>query len=341
MAILMGGSGSTGSSMLRRVFNRHPAVFSAAELNFFNKEQIFENWNLAKHRLLSSRFFRLTTKGWFAYRGTYLLHEDYGWNRAELKELISSSSTLRQFVDAFFARPLAKHSATIWLEKTPSNAYSFTRFLEYFDDGLVIHTARNPLDSVASLVKRGFAPIYASGLWVYNTATAMNAESSDRYFLVRYEDLVTNPEKQVDTLLKTLGLDFEPTMLDGEGNPEGKYTGSKTWLNRPDGKISTSSMGRFNKLDKEKQEEIITALTLFGIADRHVRARGLQYRCCEDICKKLGYQFTPEIYPRYIAKIRSDMRKDYIYRSLRLFATGWRNFPGKIRKSDDLSVSTT
>jgi len=40
-SVLIGGSGSTGSSLLRTVFNRHAAVFSREELNFFNKEQYF------------------------------------------------------------------------------------------------------------------------------------------------------------------------------------------------------------------------------------------------------------------------------------------------------------
>ena len=80
MAVLIGGSGSTGSSLLRTILNRHPLIFSGSELNFFNKKQLYYNWNKYKTRVLTkNNFYCLYTTGWFPYKSTALLAEDYYW----------------------------------------------------------------------------------------------------------------------------------------------------------------------------------------------------------------------------------------------------------------------
>jgi len=326
----MGGPGSTGSSMLRIVLNRHPEIFSGAELNFFNKEQVFEDWQRVKHRLLPRRFQfpRLTTKGWTSYAGTLLLDEDYGWSRPELERLISDSASLETFVEKFFARPLKQHGAAFWIEKTPSNAYSFRHFLDRFDDARVIHTARDPLDTVASLVRRGLPPILAAGVWVYNSATAMRVEDSGRYLLVRYEDFVSAPEACLEKLMDFLERPFHPSLLRGGGAEQG--AGLQSWENDPAGKISTSSIGGFQRLDANTQEQIVTALSVFSISDRHVRSRGLCYRNCQEICEKLDYDFRPKVYPGHRARMRRQMTKNRLYRTLRCQPTGWWNYPARM-----------
>ena len=40
MQVVMGGSGSTGSSLLKNILNRHPDIFSGEETEFFAKKMI-------------------------------------------------------------------------------------------------------------------------------------------------------------------------------------------------------------------------------------------------------------------------------------------------------------
>jgi len=297
MRIIMGGPGSSGSTLLRTVLNRHPAVFSGPELNFFNKEQLFEDWNRFKSKTIGRHFPRLATLGWFCYPGTGLLHPDYGWQAVELKSLLRASSSIGQFVDAYFARPLQAHAAKLWIEKTPSNAYSFKHFLETFADGEVIHTSRNPFDAAASLVRRGYTPAFAAASWIYNSATAMQDEHSERYYLVRYEDLVTSPQKQLADLLRFVGVEFDPNVL------------------LPHQEESSTA------------EKLLAALSLIRVSDRHVQRRGLKYCTCAQLCERLGYEFHPEVHQECLPKIRADLRREWLGRSLRLYPTGWNNFP--------------
>ncbi|MBD3404260.1 hypothetical protein GF420_15330 [candidate division GN15 bacterium] len=331
MKVLMGGPGSTGSSMLRTVLNRHPDVFSGAELNFFNKEQVFTDWPQSKHRLLGFKFPRFTTQGWFPYAGHHLLHEDYGWSREELRRLISDSTSLGEFVERYFARPMASTRAQVWVEKTPSNAYSFRHFLNMFADSKVVHTIRQPHDAVASLVRRGFTPIFATGMWVYNASAAMSVEDSQRYLLIKYEDLVEGPEHETGRLLDFLEVATDLSVLEAPGRDESAGIG--TWGNRPDKTISKSSVGGFYRMPVEVQEEIVTALSLFRIADRHMTEKSLRYQSCAEICRALDYPFEPQPATGFRNKVKADLRREALRRSLRFYATGWRNFPAEIAQS--------
>jgi len=327
MRIIMGGPGSSGSTLLRTVLNRHPAVFSGPELNFFNKEQLFEDWNRFKSKTIGRHFPRLATLGWFCYPGTGLLHPDYGWQAVELKSLLRASSSIGQFVDAYFARPLQAHAAKLWIEKTPSNAYSFKHFLETFADGKVIHTSRNPFDAAASLVRRGYTPAFAAASWIYNSATAMQGEHSERYYLVRYEDLVTSPQKQLADLLRFVGVEFDPNVLLPHQEESSTAEKIASWGLSPGERISSPSLGGFGRLEPSTRRELLAALSLIRVSDRHVQRRGLKYCTCAQLCERLGYEFHPEVHQECLPKIRADLRREWLGRSLRLYPTGWNNFP--------------
>jgi hypothetical protein len=332
MTVLIGGAGSTGSSLLKTILNRHPDVFSGNELNFFNKEQIFENWNHAKKRLLKKIPY-FTTKGWFPYPGTNLLNEDYGWKKDRLLKLISESNDLKIFTEKFFNKPLKKNNAKIWIEKTPSNSYSFNYFLNLFKNKKVIHTTRNPYDTVTSLVNRGITPIYAVGMWIYNTALALRVANSERYFEIKYEEFVSNPKKELENLMDFLDLEFNESILDPSDSGSTKKI--ESWRSDPGKEISKTSIGRFKRIDKELQQEIITALSVFHISETHIKSKNIRQNNCVNICKKLGYRFESKIYSEYHRKIKRDLNKDFLYRSFHFYSTGWSNYPARLRWTND------
>lgn len=330
MAILMGGSGSTGSSMLRTVIDRHSMIFSGGELNFFNKEQFFLNWSKAKLKLLDeTQSRRIKTNGWFPYPGQYLLHDDYLWKEDELEELIQKSDTFDVFSKKYFAKPLKANNKSLWLEKTPSNAYNFTNFLNLFTDGKVIQTTRNPLDTIASLVKRGMSPFFATGLWTYNNATALTAKNDSRYFLVQYESLVENPTVVIKDLFDFIGVPFEEETLsprDVNGKTMEKID---SWSNKRTGSISNKSVGSFYKLPEGKQEEIIIALNRFQISRRHVIRNKLEYTNAHDLCEYFGYEF-PKV-KKNSKRLIVDYSKDILRRTVKLYPTNIFNYPARLK----------
>ena len=292
--------------------------------------QKVENWQRHKSRALPGHFPVIKTKGWFVYPDTCLLHKDYGWKRDDLKRLLNTSPTIEAFTNSFFEPVLQNNSASIWVEKTPSNAYSFQHFLKHFPEGKIVQVVRNPLDVSASLVRRDFPPFFAAGTWIYNTAAAIVPFRDSRYHLVKYEDLVANPEAVVKALIEFLNLDFEPEIL----TPQKDETPSKNekmsgWKFSPQGGIQSQSVGSFDKLSTQKQAEIITCLSAIEISEKHRKVKNLPFVNCRDLCRQLGYEFQPQLKSSKAALYFSYF-SDVVKRTLKGYPTHIFNYPAKI-----------
>lgn len=327
MCVLIGGSGSTGSTLLRKTLNRHPDIFSGGEINFFNKEQLFEDWNKYKNNLLNNK--TLCTKGWFPYCGNLLLLKEYGWKYSDLIILIQKSKSIIEFTQEYFSPLLKKNKSKIWIEKTPSNCYSFELFLNTFKNGKVIHTVRNPLDTTSSLCRRGMNTYFAAGLNVYNTASALVSSNSPRYLLVKYENLVRFPEKTVKEILEFIGLDYCSSMFDQCDQDNKDKIGS--WGSHPGKEISKKNIGKFKSIESKDQRRIITALTLFEISKKHINNKGLEHKNCIEICDQLGYHFQPNVYNEFRREYRKNFIKDLVSRTLNNYPTSLLNYPAKFK----------
>jgi hypothetical protein len=260
------------------------------------------------------------TKGWFPWPGNSLLHKDYRWELQELRTLVQRADTIEAFAESFFQRSLEITRARVWIEKTPSNAYSFRHFLRTFEHAKVIHTTRSPLDAVASLVKRGMNPYFASGVWIYNTAAALSVADDPNYMCVRYEELVQHPGAVVQALTDFLGVQFNQHMLRPSANEDTEHIQNPGWSYKRTEEVGGRSVGRFHSLPREVQEEIITALSLIRVSRAHVIAKNLPHASCSEICTALGYEFEPQVY-RCKWKILRSYVQDVVYRTCKRYPT--------------------
>tara|TARA_B110000027_G_scaffold67583_1_gene72276 strand:- start:8293 stop:9273 length:981 start_codon:yes stop_codon:yes gene_type:complete len=326
MAIIIGGSGSSGSTMLIRKLSTHPDIFCGGETNFFNKEQLFENWNKNKLKIIPLLPF-FSTKGWQIYRRSNLCQDEYGWTKKTVKELLKNSNSINEFTQVYFKRPIDKKNAKIWIEKTPSNAYSFTKFLDQYPDGKVIHIARNPLDSAASMYNKDPRVFYGVATWLYNNAAALAASKSNRYHLIKYEDLIYDQENTFEKLSNFIGIDQKGIVFEKKI----KEKIIATWDNSPDAKISDSSMGRFKKLPIEIQNEIYTAFHHFRISDIHKTTKDIQYDSFDEICLQLGYDASLTPVESLKEKLRKDLQKDKFNRGIRFYETKGNYYPIELK----------
>lgn len=162
--ILIGGSPSTGSSVLVNVLNRHPELAAGPETYLFIHPDLYREWDRYGHYLLKrDRFRGLKSIGWFRKNGADLLLPEYGWDPAGLAALLNRSASFPEFVEGYFSTAMTRKGATQWIEKSPSNSLAFPDFLKFFPEGKVIHTTRNPYDAVASLIARTFALVCGRG----------------------------------------------------------------------------------------------------------------------------------------------------------------------------------
>jgi len=328
--ILAGGSGSTGSSLLQAILNRCPDLLAGQETCLFIYPHLFEKWPRYKNFLLRRGVLGVKSTGWSVRNGADLLHEDYGWEREELELAIRQSGTFKTFVHRFFQKPLERIGAVAWVEKTPQNACSFQFFLREFPEGKVIHTVRDPYDTMASLLARGFDAFDAAGYYVYHTAAALSANRHERYFQISYEDLTTGPEAAVRPLFGFLGLPFDPAVLSPGEDELANPLKLEGWNHSERGPIEKSSVGRFAQLPEPRQQEIIAALNVFKISGLHLKKYGIRFSDCRSICQELGYGYRETDQAPFLRQFRQWRRRDMLRRTFRLHPTHFLNYPGRV-----------
>jgi protein-tyrosine sulfotransferase len=240
--IVMGGAPRSGTTVLRRVFDRHPELCSGAETKLF----VPAGFNLA----------------WLA--------QSYGLPLAQLESMRASAPSQAGFVDAFAEQVRADASKSRWAEKTPQNIRNLDWILERFPEASVIHIIRDGRDVVCSmrqhpdwrwvdgswqkvLVPRSVES-YAQR-WLADTAAGMAWRDDPRYVEIRYEDLVADPAAVLRTICDGIGASADTAWLEAVGRRDDDSGHTK----RPDyeGAVSGASVGRWrNDLSTTEQADV-------------------------------------------------------------------------------------
>ena len=237
--IIIGGSGSSGSTLLATIINRHPDISIGPELSLFNKPALYnEPYHLFSKNLESYMVKGTSTRGWFLYWKTLRELKKYGWDKNELIKMSYKCKNNIEFIDNFFNRYLEENDSSIWAEKTPSNSYYFQSFLKLYPNGRIIHIYRDYRDVVSSLKKRGMNSYYASMLYLHNTSTALECRKQKNYYELSYEELVTDPSRSINDLCKFLKVPYDKKMIK---ESKGKNVNQiKSWRNNPSGEIKSN-----------------------------------------------------------------------------------------------------
>ncbi len=327
--LIIGGSGSSGTSLLKNILSRHSHIFSGSETSLFCKAELYDGFTQNKWRIAKRFPFGLKSGGFLTYNGTDLLHEEYGHTSLSLKNLIDEATSFPFFCDHFFANGMGIYNKEIWIEKTPCNAFFFDRFLNGFEDAGVIHMVRNPLDTMTSLLNRGFHPVYATGICLLNNLTAWKTRNDERYHSVKYEDLITDAQKTVHELCHFIGIEYEDTMLT-PSNPLGiRETKIPSW--RFDEMETVQSNNKRNQhINKRKTAMILACMHhLFPSGSMKMKF-DLDHISLAELSKQFGYENPDKYISTDVRKeIKLYILKDQWRRTMRLYPFGAFNYPLK------------
>jgi protein-tyrosine sulfotransferase len=240
--IVMGGAPRSGTTLLRRLLDRHPDVCSGAETKLFVPAAFNLEW----------------------------LSRSYGLPLAELSSMRTEAASQAAFIDAFAARARTDAGKERWAEKTPQNVRYLDWILERFPRASVIHIIRDGRDVICSmrqhpdwrwvhgtwqkvLVERPLE--WYVERWLADTAAGLAWRGDPRYTEVRYEDLVADPEVVIPALCEGIGIDAEPAWLEAVTRREQDAGHDE----RPDyeGAVSGASVGRWREdLSAHEQREV-------------------------------------------------------------------------------------
>ena len=225
-------------------------------------------------------------------------------------QLLQDSKSSHEYISALTASlfEAVESGPSVLIEKTPSNLYSLLNFLDGSPNRRGIAIVRNPLDILSSLTNRGLPLFRAMAMWTVETALALSVRDMPGGLVVRYEDLVENPEEMDKTLLSFIGMspalcrDSQPLTMDWP----------TSWRNSPLKDVTTISVGHgLSELDAIDRK-VFAKLTLMDFPGN--RLDSLIGESAQKIATALGYQIdTEDISDENRVKLR---RSNLIARSL-------------------------
>ena len=225
--IVIGGTPRSGTTLIRRTLDRHPAICCGPESSIFLPGAIRTGPVAAGFEL----------------------------PEGELREMLAGSPSQGAFIDAFATRYRSARGRRRWAEKTPLNVRHVPWILERFPEARFIHVVRDGRDVVCSMrqhpdrrwvdgawvkVHRPLTLEQYAERWVADTEAGVSHRADPRYLEVRYEDLVQDPSGVLGQLLSDLGETFDPAILvepDTQPDQDGRHHAGTA--------ISARSMGRW------------------------------------------------------------------------------------------------
>ncbi len=205
--VLVGSPPSSGSTFLADLLDSHKKTACGPELNLFSIPGFFGE--LERGRLVTSGL----SPSLYAVRNKLYKKNlvAYGMNMEILKFIFLSQKGLEGKINNFCSTFLAlrgKDEDGVVFEKTPQNVASIREFLGL--GGRFVFVVRHPLYTYYSLLRRGFPDYIARFTWLFDVALVAPFLGHQRFYVVRYEDLVLSPGKTVANLFSWLGICAHP-----------------------------------------------------------------------------------------------------------------------------------
>ena len=216
--IFIVGCDRSGTTLLRIMLNQSPILHVPNESGFLTKfrnqqgvygdfTQPYQRWffirdlqtNKATSKTFSFQIFKLT-----------LEEAEAALAEAAPTDYIGAASAL-------FRASAHKHGKQQWGDKTPRHVLHIPWLAEAFPQAKFVQVIRDGRDVAISLLKAGWVSSFlqAAHHWqerVEAGRTAGSALGQDRYYELRYEQLVMHPEETLKALCSWLGLEYIPQM---------------------------------------------------------------------------------------------------------------------------------
>lgn len=191
------------------------------------------------------------------------------------RETLSTQSTLRRatIVAAFFEATfrswtnLSRSGREVaFVGYSPMIGFDAEKILNDFPKGHVVHVVRNPWSGFADTSKRPFPLPLERYAWTWamlqHHALILSRQYPEQFHILRFEDLIASPRKEMGILAEKIGIAWDDTLLYPSWNGK-QITTVKPWgtIQTPETSVNIATM---NELDQRQRTQIkeITSLML-------------------------------------------------------------------------------
>jgi len=232
--IFVVGAPRSGTTLLQNILRAHNELFSIeGETGIFTFQNIFD-----KHRA------------------------HFGLDKVAINKLFSSSKDIIDFFEKAVLEISSKNSGKRFVEKTPQHILRLRFILKHFPKARIVHIVRDGRDCFVSAAKHTGIPSgrsvarYAS---YWNRCVKMTMDNHyQRVAIVRYEDLVRVPRKELEKIMVFLGLQVQDQQLDPRifGSDQRSQSKNFSKLASP---IDDASVGKWEIVLTEEEKSIFAS----------------------------------------------------------------------------------
>ncbi|OQY44427.1 MAG: hypothetical protein B6242_12710 [Anaerolineaceae bacterium 4572_78] len=208
------GRGRSGTTLFSMMLEMHPELCVATEslflVSLYNK---YSKGKWSKKRI-DSFFEDIWRESWM---------EDWNLDKPVLKEkllALGDSATFSQLCDIIYREYACQRNKPTALigQKDPHFSFFLDRLLETFPFAKFIHVVRDCRDSILSYQKVNFDtnnPYALAYRWkAHNEAIqAFGKDHPAQYLVIRYEDILCEPESVMRKVCQFLGIKYTPTII--------------------------------------------------------------------------------------------------------------------------------
>lgn len=221
--IIIGGLPRSGSTLLRSILNAHPKIIAPPETSILIRP--FEEQVPRKRRLCK----KIGDKFGISY------NLEHVFNCAGALECVDN--IMLEYLK-FTGR---SENINVWAEKTPRNCLQYQQLYREDPSLFFISTIRDGRDVITSIFP-GQDNYYCSIERYIETMNAIYSFENERNYLVRYEELIDNPEQFMRNILDFLEIPFSKVILTKYPNVTGRCKQPKV-----KGRISSKWVGRWQQ----------------------------------------------------------------------------------------------
>lgn len=207
------GSGRSGTTLLRAMFDAHPQMAVTHEAHFVaamgrRRKRYERPHGLAVERFVADLFEDKKFRG-------------VGLHEGEVREALAAppAATYADAVRRVFALHARRYGKPRYGDKTPGYVLRIPLLAGLFPEARFIHIIRDGRDVATAFSDVRFGPHGVAETAIYwkrrvsRGRRAGHALSLRRYREIRYEDLVAEPETVLHELCDFTDLEFDPAML--------------------------------------------------------------------------------------------------------------------------------
>lgn len=172
-------------------------------------------------------------------------------------------ATLIHKIASLYGRHHNRPEQRIWLDHAPNCIMSVEALLRVFPDAKFIHLVRDGRAVAASWLGMDWGPRHITTVadtWALRLAAGMAAEAKypESVIRLKYENVVTAPEQEMERLSDFLGISFEEDMLLARGLVLPSRSASTHKLLKENGKtgVSISALDKWKTTLTQRQIEL-------------------------------------------------------------------------------------